>query len=80
MPHSVRDETDTRNRRWVVVVFGVVVGTFAHIRSDNQLSPSSTAVGDASNQQSPMLKAWSDELDPRNLTINETLFLGGLTE
>jgi len=25
-----------------------------------------------------MLKAWSDELDPKNLTINEALFIGGL--
>ncbi|SPQ20061.1 d6dabfc7-74d8-49b0-8dbc-77d387dccda6 [Thermothielavioides terrestris] len=26
-----------------------------------------------------MLKAWSDEFDPKNLTINEALFVGGLT-
>jgi len=25
-----------------------------------------------------MLRAWSDELDPRKLTINEALFLSGL--
>jgi hypothetical protein len=33
----------------------------------------------ATQKQSPMLKAWSDELDPRNLTINEALFISGLT-
>jgi len=25
-----------------------------------------------------MLKAWSDEFDPKNLTINEALFISGL--
>jgi hypothetical protein len=34
----------------------------------------------ATQKQSPMLKAWSDELDPRNLTISEALFLSGLSE
>jgi hypothetical protein len=48
-------------------------------RSNEQLNtPLSALAGNAAQQQSPMLKAWSKELDPKNLTINEALFLGGL--
>jgi hypothetical protein len=55
-------------------------GTFSHVHSNDQLSPPPSAFAEnASQQQPPMLKAWSDELDPRNLTINEALVIGGLT-
>jgi hypothetical protein len=47
--------------------------------SNDQLCPPPSALaGNVAQQQSPMLKAWSDELDPKNLTINEALFLSGL--
>ncbi|KAK4238628.1 hypothetical protein C8A03DRAFT_33323 [Achaetomium macrosporum] len=64
MPHSVREQTGTED---------------LHRRDDKLNPPPSALAEDATQQQSPMLKAWSDELDPRNLTINEALLLNGLT-
>ncbi|KAK3306908.1 uncharacterized protein B0T15DRAFT_492423 [Chaetomium strumarium] len=64
MPHSVREQTGTED---------------LHRRDDQLNPPKSAPAENATPQQSPMLKAWSDELDPRNLTINEALLLSGLT-
>ncbi|KAL2153370.1 hypothetical protein VTH82DRAFT_4525 [Thermothelomyces myriococcoides] len=61
MPHSVKEQAEAPD---------------VH-RGDkpSRLSPSST--GNATQEQSPMLRAWSDEFDPRSLTISEILFASG---
>jgi hypothetical protein len=49
------------------------------VHSDDQLGPPPSVLAEnAAQQQSPMLRSWSDELDPKNLTINEALFISGL--
>ncbi|KAK4186881.1 hypothetical protein QBC35DRAFT_452820 [Podospora australis] len=67
MPHAVRDEQ--------------VPGDNNH--RDNQhhitATPSAPAVG-TTQSQSPMLKAWEEEHNRSNLTINETLFLVELSK
>lgn len=81
MPHSMRDETSPQdhNRRFVMLAAGVKASS--HVCSDKQAQRDptpSTQAGNTTRQQSPMLRAWRDELDPRNLTINEALALGDL--
>ncbi|KAK4109954.1 hypothetical protein N656DRAFT_800525 [Canariomyces notabilis] len=83
MPHSVKYDTATRGHDRRSVAPGVM---FPRVASQlcrderGQLDPSkSTQTGNAARQQSPMLKEWQDELDPRKLTINEALLFGHLT-
>ncbi|KAK0745056.1 hypothetical protein B0T21DRAFT_280459 [Apiosordaria backusii] len=64
MPHSVRDDKASGDRS----------------QSRHQVTPPPSSQSGASTQeQSPMLKAWEDEHNRSNLTINETLFHGELT-
>ncbi len=67
---------------WSCCCFLVLPRAFSHVCSNDQLGvPPPVIAGNAAQQQSPMLKpmlkAWSCELDPRNITINEALFLSG---
>ncbi|KAL2189851.1 hypothetical protein L209DRAFT_749765 [Thermothelomyces heterothallicus CBS 203.75] len=64
MPHSVKDQTGEAQD--------------IHRGDDTPSRCLSSSTGNVTQQQSPMLRAWSDEFDPRNLTINEALFASGL--
>ncbi|KAK4176908.1 hypothetical protein QBC36DRAFT_328214 [Triangularia setosa] len=66
MPHSVRDDEAS--------------GDHSQSSNRHQATPPPSSQYSASTQeQSPMLKAWEDEHDRSNLTINETLFHSELT-
>lgn len=85
MPHSVREQVDTQNLNQRLVVIPnrrVIAKRLSHARSADQPDPPPpppVPARNADQQQPLMLKAWSNELDPRNLTINEALFSSGLT-
>lgn len=79
MPHSVKEQADSQDQRRRLVQCSVVEPlrrASSHGGSENRpIQPPLALPEDADAQQSPMLKAWSGEFDPKNLTINEALFL-----